>query len=365
MGPDIALAASAREWPDRLHRFLLDHGGGRIVDRVMSPDQATVGTFDLLLIDDVCSFLTPRLVSDLKQSGSEVIGVYMPEDGPDAKRRLLECGISDVIETEASPEEFLEKIASTLAHRVDAPPAEGASSSRALRIALTGPCEGVGMTEIAISLARATSRLVQTVLVDMDPVWPSVAQRLDLPPHPNIRTAIDHALHRPDRLREAIHQVEDLGVVSGRADGGHGPEISRADALMLMDSLITVSAVVVVDLGPSRDVGAALLREFDTLILVGEATPVGVARLIRDAGSIVNANPAQSILVVVNKTAKGSFRRSEITAEIDRCLPGVPVLTVPFDTQLEQAAWDGTLVSKGRYIRSVTSMSDLVVRSLS
>ncbi|HUP17291.1 MAG TPA: hypothetical protein VM848_14720, partial [Acidimicrobiia bacterium] len=65
MGPDIALAASAREWPDRLHRFLLDHGGGRIVDRVMTPDQASDAGFDVLLIDDVCSFLTPRLVTML------------------------------------------------------------------------------------------------------------------------------------------------------------------------------------------------------------------------------------------------------------------------------------------------------------
>ena len=63
--PDIALAASARDWPDRLHRFLLDHGGGRVVDRIMTPDQATGSSFDVLLIDDVCSFLTPRLVSVL------------------------------------------------------------------------------------------------------------------------------------------------------------------------------------------------------------------------------------------------------------------------------------------------------------
>ena len=81
MVPDIALAASAREWPDRLHRFLLDHGGGRIVDRVMGADQAASTSFDVLLIDDVCSFLTPRLVAVVKQAGAEVIGVYMPEIG--------------------------------------------------------------------------------------------------------------------------------------------------------------------------------------------------------------------------------------------------------------------------------------------
>ena len=73
--PDIALAASARNWPDQLHRFVLDHGGGRIVDRVMGPDQAAETPFDILVIDDVCSFLTPRLVDVVKSRGSEVLGV--------------------------------------------------------------------------------------------------------------------------------------------------------------------------------------------------------------------------------------------------------------------------------------------------
>ena len=365
MVPDIALAASAREWPDRLHRFLLDHGGGRVVDRVMTADQASRTSFDVLLIDDVCSFLTPRLVSILKQSGAEVVGVYMPEDGSHAKRRLLECGISDVIETEASPEEFLEKIAAALAHRLAFPAPGPTTSSPALRVAVCGPCEGVGISEIAISLALALGRDLSTVLVDMDPVWPSVAQRLDLPPHPNIRTALDHALHRPDRLLEAMHRVDALMIVGGRADGGQGPDISRADAVMLVDSLAALADVVVVDLGPHRAGAPGLLGEFDTVILVGEGNPVGVARLVRTAGSVLTNNPAQSVLAAVNKTGKGSFRRSEIVAEIERSVPGMPTVTLPFEPGLEQAAWDGTMVSRGRYWRAVSSMAGVVVGSLS
>lgn len=365
MVPDIALAASAREWPDRLHRFLLDHGGGRVVDRVMTADQASSTSFDVLLIDDVCSFLTPRLVSVLKQAGVEVIGVYMPEDGSDAKRRLLECGISDVIETEAGPEEFLAKIAAALAHRIGSPGLAPARSSSAFRVAVCGPCEGVGITEIAISLARELGRDLRTVLVDMDPLWPSVAQRLDLPLHPNIRTALDHALHRPERLAEALHQIDDLMIVGGRADGGHGPDLSRGDALMLMDSLAALADVVVVDLGPLRVGGPGLLLEFDAVILVGVGDPVGVARLVRTAGSVLASNRTQSLLAVVNKTGKGSFRQSEIISEIDRSVPGLPVVTLPYEPGLQEAAWDGTMVSRGRYWRAVSSMSELVVRSLS
>lgn len=366
MTPEIAIAASARDWPDRLHRFMLDHGGGRVVDRVMAADQATAMSFDVLLIDDVCSFLSPRLVSLLKQTGSEVIGVYMPEDGSDAKRRLLECGISDVIETEATPEEFLAKVRATLAHRVSPPTPEAPSISRAFRIGVTGPCEGVGITEISIALAHSIAESLGTILVDLDSNWPSVAQRLDLPLHPNIRTAIDHALHRPDRLGESFHKSGRLAVVGGRADGGQsgGSEISRADALMLMDAVGAVAEVVVCDIGPIDEFSSALTREFDALMVVGTATPVGVARLIRTVGVILARNPGTSLVAVANKTGKGGFRRSEVVGEIGRALPDIPVMTLPFDPSLEDAAWNGTLVGKGRFTRSVHDVSSLVARSL-
>jgi len=368
VAPDIAMAASARDWPDRLHRFMLDHGGGRVVDRVMAADQATSMSFDVLLIDDVCSFLSPRLVSLLKQSGSEVIGVYLPEDGSDAKRRLLECGISDVIETEATPEEFLAKVRATLAHRVSLPTPEAPKSSPAFRIGVTGPCEGVGITEISIALAHSISESLDTVLVDFDSTWPSVAQRLDLPLHPNIRTAIDHALHRPDRLSESFHDSGRLAVIGGRADGGQhegiSSEISRADALMLMDAIGVVADVLVCDLGPMGEFSSALTREFDTLMVVGTATPVGVGRLIRTVGAILVRNSGSSLVAVANKTGRGGFRRSEVAGEIGRALPDVPVMTLPFDPSLEDAAWNGTLAGKGRFARSVQEMSSLVARSL-
>lgn len=364
MGPDIALAASARDWPDRLHRFLLDHGGGRIVDRVMAADQAGNTNFDVLLIDDVCSFLTPLLVSKVKQSGGEVIGVYMPEDGSDAKRRLLECGISDVIESDASPEEFLAKVTASLAYRSDQPPPPQERSPAGFRIAVTGPCEGVGMTEVSIALARSISPQLTTLLVDMDHRWPSVAQRLHLPVHPNIRTALDYALHRTDRLEEAMHRIDELAVIGGRADGGQGPELTRADALMLLEALETTARVVIADLGPVAEPTRGLLREFDTVIVVGEGTPVGVARLVKTISLVFNHEPDGSVLAVVNKTARGSFRRSEIIAEIDRTLPEVPVVTVPYESDVERAAWDGAISMAGRYGKAVAAMSALVVRTL-
>jgi hypothetical protein len=363
MAPDIALAASAREWPDRLHRFLLDHGGGRIVDRIMSAEQAVETSFDVLLIDDVCSFLSPRLVKDVKVGGGEIVGVFAPEDRSDAKRRLLECGISDVIETEASPEEFIEKVRQTLAHRSVAEIDSGQATST-LSIGVTGPSEGVGMTEVAIALARALSSRIGTALVDMDPVWPSVAQRLDLALHPNIRTAIDHALHSPDRLGEAIHEVDELRIVGGRADGGSGPQISRHETMALLDALGSTVDVAVADLGPLRHVEGGLVREFDTVIVVGSGGPVGVARLIRTLADVRAVVADQPVLAVVNQPGRGTFRQSETLGEIGAALPDLPVVTLPFDAKLAEAAWDGELASGRAYGRAVGAMAEVVVKAL-
>lgn len=362
MTPDIALAASAREWPDRFHRFLLDHGGGRIADRVMSGDQASAATFDVLLIDDVCSFLTPRLVSTVKAGGAEIIGVFSPEDGSDAKRRLLECGISDVIETEASPEEFLEKITQTLEHRKR--PEDTVGQTNTVSIAVTGPSEGVGMTEICLALALSLSERTETVLVDLDQSWPSVAQRLDLGIHPNIRTAIDHALHSPERLPEAIHEVGYMKVVGGRADGGQGGAIPRHDATALVDALGGVADVVVADLGPLGRVEGGLVREFDTVLVVGSGDPIGVARLIRTIGDLVGSNGRHSVLAVVNRAGRGSFRRGEIEGELEAAFDGLPVVTLPFDRKLADSVWDGKPASGRVYRQAVASMADVVVRNL-
>lgn len=361
---DIALAASARDWPDRLHRFILDHGGGRIVDRVMGPDQAVASKCDALLIDDVCSFLTPRLVATLKAKQVEVIGVYAPEDASDAKRRLLECGITDVIETDAGPEEFLSKVRETLAHSVVTTPHETGPRSQ-LNIGVTGPVAGVGITEVALSVAWGISMTISTALVDLDQTWPSLAQRLGLPVHPNIRTALDHALHDAARITTSAFEMDSgLLVVGGLADGGAGSRLSRHDALSVLDALGHAAEVVVADLGPAADVERGLIRELDSLLVVGRGDPVGMSRLIKTASEVQRDNPSHSVLVVVNAVDRSGFRRSEALAELDRALPDIPAITLPFDPHLARVAWDGELGFGSKFRKSVESMSRVVVGSL-
>ena len=306
------------------------------------------------------SFLTPHLVRTVKRRGVEVIGVFAPEDGSHAKRRLLECGISDIIEADAPPEEMLGKVESALIHRTPAPP-EDAPAPTVFSVGVTGAVAGVGMTEVSAELAFALSRRVNAVLVDLDQTWPSVAQRLGLPLHPNIRTVIDGVLHESHGI-PSLFDIEGLRVVGGRADRRRGAPIGKAEVLSILEWLASDSDVVVADLGPFSLAPPGLMREFSEVVIVGSPDPVGVARMSAVVEELRAA--AKSMVGVVNGLRKG-FHRSEILSELSRAHPELPVLTLPHDRGVTDAAWDGRRAARGRFAKSLEGMADLIDRALS
>lgn len=331
--------------------------------RVMGPEQTVEATFDALLIDDVCSFLTPRLVSVTKKSGAEVIGVFSPTDGSDAKRRLLECGISDVIETDAAPEEYIEKVMAALAHRIPVS-VETPVPSVAWSIGVTGVSDGVGVTEVAVALARGISSDLKVALVDVDPTWPSVAQRLDLPLHPNIRTALDIVVHGSEDLATATHLIGGMTVVGGVADQGSASPLSQSEVGMLFDALSESVDVLVADLGPMRHSVQGVLRGLDAIALVGTGDPVGITRLLYSAERAMEQVPAEAMVLVANKTFRWQYNESEIRRELQSSFPKLPLVVLPFDQRLSDSVWAGRLSLRGPFARSMGQMASLIIERL-
>lgn len=361
MTPDIALAASAREWPDRFHRHLLDHGGARVVSRVLGAEQAIAASYEVLFIDDVCSFLTPRLVATLRADGVEVIGVFDPEDGSDAKRRLLECGISDVIESDAGAEEMLQLARAAIGHRSPVAETGRAPDRLGWTIGITGATPGVGATEVAIGLAASAATDLTVALVDLDPFWPSVAPRLDLPLHPNVRTAIDFVLHQPDQLSRALHRLGQLTVVGGVADKGAAAPISHIEAEILLEALAGMVDLVVVDLGPLDRALRPLVARFNTLAVVGSGDPVGVTRMFRAVETAIEVATEGAMVLVVNRIPGRPFHHAEIRTQLSTAWPDLPVLTLPADAGLIEAAWEGRISSRGPFPKAIGRAARLVI----
>jgi hypothetical protein len=371
---EVALAISARDWPDRIHRFLADHGGARVRAQILSADDATTEAFQILIIDDICSFLTPRLVEKMRRQRRMVLGVFDPIEAPDGKERLLECGVDLVIEADAEADEFVIALR-TLALTDEPIPIEvtpnAAVRSRPNLYVVGGPPGGCGATELAVALTHRLSITGPTILIDADEVSASIAQRLGLPLLPNLRSALDALSHRPDTLGKTVIAFDRFMVLTGLSGERDWMEIRPGQIGDLLGELCGHFRHVVVNCGSLLEqVGFADTGRFgitrqvvasaDCLVGVGLPTPVGITRLLTWAAESAALNSTALMHLVVNRRPRSRYRLAEVMEEIDRAIPGIGVSFLPEDPAVENAAWTGSLASSGPYVRTVRKLADRI-----
>lgn len=374
--PDIAIVVSPRGWAERLHRFVADHGGARVRARILDAREAVDHPYAVLVVEDLTSFLTPRLVDDLHQHGRRILGVFDPAE-PWGRRRLDELGVDEVLAADAPAEEFLRTIESLaagihldqeIADLVATPEDDGDQDAgpRGSITAVGGPRGGTGITEVAIALATCLDRSADhAVLVDADAWAPCIAQRAGLRLHPNVRTAIDAVEHRSGTLAGSLQHLPSrtevlAGLVDPRSD-----RVRSSELRAVLHELAARRRHVIVDAGGRPDHRSDadrpgrthdVLTAADRIVGVGAPTPVGVARLLAWTVDVRAAAPATPVHLVVNRAPRGRFKRGELAHEIQRTV-GVPTLTfLPADRRVEQAAWDGTVVGPGPFARAVEGL---------
>jgi MinD-like ATPase involved in chromosome partitioning or flagellar assembly len=309
--------------------------------------------------------------------------VYDPNE-PTGKERLLELGVDDVIEDGAPAEEFVRKIGRMLPSTPRFTPSltptmapdadrEPVHHLQGRLCAVGGPPGGCGASEVAVELARAGRRRGDTsLLVDADEVAPSLAQRLGLPPIPNIRTAIDALFHGAGRLHEALLPVAGGGfeLLAGLANPADWPQVRPQEVAEVVAELRSLREHVIVNVGAHAEdlprLGGAdrygvtreVLGAADVVVGVGVATPVGVARLISWIAEVVVLAPGIPVHLVVNKVPASRFVRSEVEAEILRNYAPASLHLLPLDAAVEKAAWRGELVAHGPFTRAVEGLAN-------
>ncbi|MGF1665273.1 MAG: hypothetical protein ACFCVC_03265 [Acidimicrobiia bacterium] len=384
METELAIALSARDWPDRLRRFLADHGGARVRVAAMGPEDLLAESYDVLVIDDMCSFLTPRLVEMVNQRGRAVLGVYDPVEFADGKDRLIECGVSDVVESDAEAEEFLEVIGRIMSGRAAQPIPESGSPpgerpadvetsvTSASVLAVGGPSGGVGATEVAIALAARLAGHGSTVLVEVDETAPSLAQRLGMPLFPNLRTAIDVLEHRSGSMERVMHRLPGVpfSVLPGLANTRDWTEVRPRQAVDLIRDLALTYTHVVINVGSRIEaesfgegqgrhaVSRAVVECSDRLVAVGVGTPVGVARLLEWLSIADGLRQHRRADVLVNRAPSDQFRRAELLEEVSRTYAPASFGYLPEDPKLVAAGWDGSVPVRGRFRKAVDRWTD-------
>lgn len=350
----LAIGMSPRDWPGRLHRFVADHGGARIRITALT-EQDLDGEFDVLVLDDLCPLLSPRLVEQLEREGRVVLGLVDPEHREEGRRILRRCGVEVILDTEASFDELL-GVAALAAGAADGF-FDAPDPSTAFRVGVTGADGSCGKTEVAIGLARAfTTMCGPTALLDFDLERSSVAMRLGLRPHPNLRNAL--LALREGRFGDGgmFQRARRVDVLPGLYGGEDQPPPSIRDLSELLRTLRT--PVVVADLGSSR----GMLGAFDAVVAVGRADPVGIARLLiwlSDA-----AVPAERLHVMFNRAPREPFARAEMQRELRTVADPSSITFLPVDAAVSDAAWESAMCAGGRFQRTLSRwVSDVAGRA--
>lgn len=392
--PAVCFGSSQRSWVTDLINYVSDHGGMRVVGTVLTQDDAIQMAFDVLVIDDVSSVLSPRLVDRLHATRRIVVGVYDAERGNTARERLLQTGVDGAVASDASASDIVRVVTDVVRQRTvdrefdalvdviddpaleeeaadEAPAPQPTVTNRGRVIVVLG---SDGATEVVVAMAHALAgRRASTVVVDMDTLEPSVAQRLAMPLTPNIFTATEHLRLRSDLNDSFAEHPEGFALVAGIPNPREWENLSETEAADLITELATGFGNVIVstsrhleDLSTFGgtagrfDVGRRIVSLADDVIVVGSASPLGNARLLGVISDVRQLCSAR-IHLFVNKAPSDNFIQGEITEEVERTASLASLLFLPSDSRVQKASWQGDLVRKGGFAKRIATAADMFV----
>jgi Flp pilus assembly CpaE family ATPase len=158
-------------------------------------------------------------------------------------------------------------------------------------------------------------------------------------------------------------------LLAGLANPADWPQVRPQEAAEVVGELRRLRDHVIVNVGAhtedlARHGGAdryGVTREVlggaDSVVGVGVATPLGVARLVSWIADVVLLAPGRPVHLVVNKAPASRFVRGEVEAEILRNFAPASLTVLPLDPAVEKAAWRGELVAPGPFTRAVEGLA--------
>ena len=368
--PLIAIAGSQRGWASELVRFLSDFGGARLKGTVLTAAEALNTEYEVLLIDDIASFLNPRLVARIQKQGRKVVGVFDPEAGELGRERLLALGVDGLATADGDPESILEVVASVAfdgsASSTPRATEDRSESETGRMTVIAGGDVGGDLAVILAGEFQAHQRT--TLVVDVDTLTPMLAQRFSLPLVPNLLTALDaHLLLRGEVSDSFLSGPYGVTVLTGLPDPSDWHTIGTEEIVDLLDTLSRRHDELIIKTFPYLeddhinarrgrfDVSRSLMDLATEVICLVEPTPIGLSRALTWAAKIQKMTSA-SLHIVFEARPLSMFQRGELSDELLRNLSPQSITWLPVDNGMERAVWNGTEVPKGSFVRTVVKL---------
>ncbi len=240
-------------------------------------------------------------------------------------------------------------------------------------VAVAGAGGGVGTTEVAVALAADLARRrVRVCMVDADDVAPTLAQRLDLPLHPNIRTAMDYLQHRTGSVGDALHRHPGgFTVMPGLPNVRDWGDVRSGDAIDVISELAGTAEIVIVNIsamveqtvsGPRGEgrfgVSRLVLAAADAVVVVAGPGPMAVGRVIEWLADTQRLIADLPLHLVVNRFEDGLFTKGEIEQEVHEVVRPASLAFAPSDSKLAKAAWEGGLAPPGGFSRAIALVAN-------
>jgi MinD-like ATPase involved in chromosome partitioning or flagellar assembly len=325
----VATILSAREWEPALVAYANETATVRIVLRAFQPRdiESHASDIDVVVAGGEVTWVTPHQIATWRRLGLGVIGMHPPGDTPAVS--LLELGGVD----EALPD-TTEVAALVQAIRFVAPNERSeADRHRGVVTAVVGTRGAPGCTEVAFGLATLKGGAGSTLLIDADLEAPSLAVRLGVAPRPDIADAADLVRGEGTIDASVVRSFGAIEVIPGSHRDGEAP--MRAHMLSgLLEATASLYDEVVVDLGSARP-SDELLETLDEVVLVIEASPIGIVRAARTTKNWFGPTPT----LVLNKVDTRS--RSEVVEAVRKWTGLDPEAVIPRRHRVHRSAISG------------------------
>lgn len=248
-------------------------------------------------------------------------------------------------------------------------------------VAVWGTSGAPGRSTVAIALADQAARSgMLTCLVDADIEGAAIGTHVGLAREGDslllaCRLAERSGLNQDSASSVLTEIAPGLRVLSGLSDPHRWPEVTAQAIAAVIDWAARAHGLVVVDASAGladtsdptlrsanpRAVTRAVLDHADVIVLVTQASPISLQRLVFALGDLADHQREVRVLdphreavpvhVIVNQCSRASDL-AEVRAVLERCGRDVKLSSFPVDSALARAQWRGMLPSEARVDRS-------------